>query len=123
MIWYKEVGRLYYFLEADKKPLLITEQPIAKYSQNSQEIDYKGDGNWIWKSFHDDGSTARVIHLKANQMDGKAVGFHESGLHSFIAHYKSGNLHGELCQFSNDGRHTKKALFKNGEKVKDLAVD
>jgi len=100
----KEVGRLYYFQETGKEPLIIKTPPIGIYKKEDETLEYKGDGKWIWKSFFNDGKLAREIPFKNHKMDGTATGYYHNGEKAFVASYKNGKVNGKVIQYSKDGK-------------------
>lgn len=112
----KEVGRAYYFLEDDKKPVFITEPPPGEYRRGKDDVLIaKGKGEWLRESFFPDGKIARRVPFKDNRMHGKSEGFHENGKLKFTAEYRKGALDGELVQFDEAGKELGRREFKEGE--------
>jgi hypothetical protein len=99
----KEVGRLYFFKEIGKEPLLIKVPPVGLYKNGHSTLEYKGDGEWIWKTFFTEGKLARVISFKNHKMDGIATGYYRNGKKSFQASYQKGVLNGDVIRYSEDG--------------------
>ncbi|QJE96723.1 toxin-antitoxin system YwqK family antitoxin [Luteolibacter luteus] len=116
----KEVGRAYYFLEDDKKPVFITVPPAGEYRRGKDDVLIaKGKGEWVRESFFPDGKIARRIPFKDDRMHGKAEGFHENGKTKFVAEYRKGVLDGELLQFDKSGKEVSKRKFKEGKPVEE----
>jgi hypothetical protein len=112
-----EVGRLYYFLEGAKKPLVIKEPPRGLYKSENEALEYQGGGKWTWKSYYPDGKLSRSIVLENNLMNGMAQGYYENGNKTFVASYKDGELHGWVMQYSEDGKEVDRAMYENGQKT------
>ena len=116
----KEVGRAYYFLEGEKKPLFITEPPAGEYSRSKEDVlIVKGKGAWLWETRYPDGKIGRRIPFKDNRMHGKAEGFYPDGKPEFTAEYRAGNLDGEVVKFDKAGKETSRRKFKDGEPAED----
>ena len=114
----KEVGRMYYFLEGDKTPLIITEPPVGSYKNDRLELEYKGDGVWLWKTYFKDGTLASKIPMQSHMMNGEAVGFHSADIKSFTVHYENGLLHGKAISYSKDGKVLDETMFEKGRSSK-----
>jgi len=112
---YKEVGRIYYFLEGEKKPLCTQDPPKAEYKRGNEVLEYMGNGKWSWMSYSQDGKLARVVPFENHQMNGMAEGYHQNGEKSFVASYKNGMLDGAVIKYSQEGEETERTLFENGE--------
>ncbi len=109
-----EVGRAYYFLEGEKKPVFSKEPPPGEYTSGEDRLIGKGGGEWTWESRYRDGKIARRMPFKSNQLHGKAEGFHENGQPRFTAEYRKGVLDGELVQYNQAGREESRRTFKDG---------
>jgi len=114
----KEVGRLYYFQEDGKAPLIIKVPPIGVYRRENETLEYQGKGQWIWKSFFSDGTLARIIPFKNHRMNGIAKGYYRNGKKTFVASYKNGILDGNVVQYSEDGKERRHITFENGKQKK-----
>ncbi len=113
----KEVGRAYYFLEGDKKPLFIKTPPAGEYRAGGSSLISEGDGKWQWVRHFPGGKVARKMVLEGNRFHGKSEGFHKNGKTSFTAVYKDGELNGEVIEFDEDGKEVSKRIFKDGKPV------
>lgn len=115
----KEVGRLYYFLEADKLPLVITEPPVGRYQKDEGEfLEYQGDGKWLWLNITDD-KVSRRVPFENHRMHGLAEGFNDDGQPTFKANYKDGVLHGEVREYNDEGKMVKRSYFRDGKPISD----
>ena len=114
----KEVGRMYYFLEGHKQPVVITAPPIGSYKSGQLELEYKGDGVWLWRTYFDDGSLARKVSMQKHMMHGEAVGFHSPNVRSFVANYENGLLHGKVTKYSEGGEILDETIFEKGKPKK-----
>lgn len=110
----KEVGRMYFFLEAGKEPLPIQVPPAGKYRSGDEVLEHQGEGRWLWQTLRK-GKIARSIPFENHRMNGRAEGFFDNGKPSFIATYKDGVLNGEVIEYSNDGSVARKQMFRNGK--------
>jgi len=115
----KESGRLFYFDEGVKKPLVIIEPPTGTYHTEFVTYKYLGKGRWIKESTFRDGKTARVDHFKEHQLSGQSDFFYPSGSKRFTANYKKGQLHGKMIEFDEDGKILKEDIFKEGKKIEE----
>lgn len=114
----QEVGRLYYFMEGGKEPLVVKEPTVGKYQNEDQTLEYQGGGNWLLLN-EEDGKLVRRIPLVKNRMHGMGEGFYPDGKPSYKAPYKDGELHGEVILYSEEGKVTERRRFIEGERVRD----
>ncbi|MCB1278292.1 hypothetical protein [Prosthecobacter sp.] len=112
----KEVGRMYFFTEGGKVPLLIQEPPVGQYRNEDEVLDYQGGGRWLLLDMEDH-QVVRRIPFANHRMEGLAEGFYSDGSPSFKASYKAGELHGEAVQYSEEGKVVKRQRFRDGEPV------
>ncbi len=112
----KEVGRFYYFLEGGKEPLSIKSPPKGRYKRGNEVLEFLGDGEWLWLTYHKDGSLARRVPMKNHRMEGKAEGFYVDGTPSFTAGYKDGQLDGKAVRYGEDGSISDESLFIEGRR-------
>ncbi|MDB6007694.1 MAG: hypothetical protein JWR15_4681 [Prosthecobacter sp.] len=114
----KEVGRLYYFMEGGKEPLVAQEPPVGKYQHDDMTLEYQGGGSWLFLT-EAEGRPVRRIPLVGNRFHGMAEGFYPDGKPSFNAPYKDGKLHGEVIQYSEQGKVSERQHYIEGKQVKD----
>jgi antitoxin component YwqK of YwqJK toxin-antitoxin module len=112
----KEVGRLYFFNEGEKKPVIMQEPPPGRYRSGDQVLEYQGQGAWLWLTMSGD-KVVRRIPFAQHLIHGRGEGKHENGKTSFTAEYKNGVLDGEVVKFGEDGKVTSKQLFREGRPV------
>ena len=113
----KEAGRMYYFMEGSKKPLVILEPPMGAYADDDDTVlKYEGDGKWLWLALKGD-KEIRRIPFENHVMHGMGEGFHENGKPSFRAPYRNGNLHGEAIQLNEEGNVILRRTYEDGEEV------
>lgn len=115
----KEVGRLYFFLEGSKQPLVMQAPPAGRYQLDEETVlESEGGGKWQWLSL--EGSTVtRRVPMEKNVMHGVAEGFYANGSTRFKAPYRNGRLHGEVVEMDENGKTTRKLQFRDGEQVSD----
>ncbi len=111
---HQEAGRIYFFLRGDR-PLVIREPPVGTYRSGAEELDYKGDGEWRWRTFYPGGGVARDFELKDHKVDGVAKVYYQGGVLKLEARYKNGLLDGETVEFAPDGTETGRKSFSRGQ--------
>ncbi len=110
-----EVGRLYFFLEGAKKPLVIREPPSGRYKREDETLECLGSGKWTWKSYYPNGKLSRSVPFEKNLMNGMTQGYYENGNKAFVASYKDGELLGWVIQYSEGGKETNRVMYENGQ--------
>lgn len=121
MVFYmnkKEVGRMYYFLEESKLPLVVKDPPVGIYKAEYQDLEYRGAGKWVRKRYFRDGKLARMENFEKHLMNGVAEGYYNNGKKSYVASYKDGDLHGEIIRYSEDEKEIERVVFENGVRQK-----
>ena len=113
----KEVGRMYFFMEGPKNPLVIQEPPVGKYEMNENSmLNYEGGGKWQWLSLKGD-KVVRRIPLENHMLHGMGEGFYDNGKPSFRAPYEKGQLHGEVIEMNDEGVVTSRRMFRDGKRI------
>ena len=110
-----ELGRIYFFMESGKAPIVIKEPALKTYLQDGQAFEYKGDGNWELRFLFDDGKTHQIMHMVQHKFHGVSKRFYNNGAIEYQVEYKDGLLDGKLEHFSKDGALLKTRTFKAGE--------
>ncbi len=112
----REVGRMFYFLEGRKKPVIMQEPPPGTYLSGHEALEYQGKGRWLWLT-HEGMKVVRRVPFENHQMQGQAEGFHDDGSRSFTAKYKSGEIDGEVVEYMKDGTVKSRRTYRNGKRV------
>ena len=112
-----EVGRMYYFMEGDKKPVSITAPPKGKYKKGNQTLECLGNKKWVQHTHYEGGAIARTLNYEEHRLNGLSKGYYKDGKIKYTASYQEGSLDGEVIEYSNDGKIVSKSFFKNGTRV------
>ena len=114
-----EVGRMYFFLEGSKKPVVITEPPAGRYLLDEDMVlQHEASGKWQWLS-EQAGVVSRRVLMENHRMNGLAEGFYPGGKPRFKAEYKDGQLHGEVVEFQPDGEVARRTRYVEGRPEPD----
>ena len=115
----REVGRLYYFLEEEKEPLVVKLPPVGVYKQPGFELEYLGEGRWKTTYYHRNGKVFRTDELQKNLLNGPSKWFFGSGEIRFEGRHRDGLLEGILTEYDQGGNVVKKINYKAGKIVKE----
>tara|TARA_R100000027_G_scaffold61554_5_gene53004 strand:- start:10808 stop:12121 length:1314 start_codon:yes stop_codon:yes gene_type:complete len=113
----QEVGRLYFFLEGQKDPIVIQEPPVGRYERGDQVLEFLGEGKWTETTYFEDGSVAKEALLEANQLNGETTVYYPDGTPRFVIDYKDGAIDGKVVEYSWSGKKIKESVYKNNKRV------
>ena len=114
----QECGRMYFFAESGKEPVVIQAPPKGAYERRVESemsrLTYHGDGAWTQESFHENGQPAWVLPMRNHVYHGAASCLCADGTKAVEASYEKGRLHGQVTRFTEDGKVHDRTVFKNG---------
>jgi len=113
----KEVGRIYYFLEESKIPLVVQEPPLGEYRNGDTRLQYHGDGEWTQSDFFEDGALFFRKPFAGHQIEGKAQWYFPDGNIRFSVDHQDGVYHGDFIEYNPDGQILKQRTFEHGKPV------
>lgn len=112
-----ECGRIYYFLEAGKDPVVITQPPPGTYRSGDTVLEHLGLGAWTQEDRRADGTLARRMPLSDNRYHGDAEWFHGDGTVSMRLPFRLGKPHGEAVRYDEAGEVIDRTNYRDGERV------
>lgn len=118
-----EVGRIYYFLEGNKIPLVIQEPPLGSYHNGNQELNYLGDGRWLSKSYHRGGALQNTFEIADNRQHGAMYWYYPDGSLHYESQHEAGLVHGEVIQYDPSGAVIKTMQFERGKMVSEESTN
>jgi len=112
----KEVGRMYYFRESNKLPLVITEPPPGTYTWRDTELMYSGGGIWMVKAYKDETLFSKNVY-EDHLLNGKGLWYFPDGSLRFSVEHQAGLYHGEFIERDQQGEILRKLCFDQGQEV------
>lgn len=113
----KEVGRMYYFDEGPKIPLVIQEPPPGVYRQYNLYYEYLGDGKWVREQKDYKDTVLNRASFEDHRRHGKSEWFSDDGLLKMDGEYQDGLPHGVFNAYQPDGEVAETRHYENGKRV------
>ncbi|MEO0795409.1 MAG: hypothetical protein AAFX93_09615 [Verrucomicrobiota bacterium] len=114
-----EVGRIYYFNEGSKMPMIIQEPPVGRYQLGLDFLEYLGDGQWRVTSETSGDKLAHDISFRDHRRNGDATWYYENGQPRGIGQYEDGVLHGAFKIYNENGELTETRRYEKGKHIQD----
>ena len=111
-----EVGRMYFFREKNKLPLVITEPPPGSYRWRDSELVYSGEGAWIEKVYDEETLFSKNLY-EDHRLNGKGLWYFPEGGLRFSVEQQAGLYHGEFIEYDQKGEVLRKLCFDQGQQI------